>query len=81
MLSGCHLDVSRAELAAQEAALEAAEQEQQDVQARVQAAGHRFAKVLARLEDDEAALARDRSEQVCLILLWLGFLFIRVHVF
>ena len=60
--------MSRAELADQEAALEAAEQEQQDVQARVQAAGQRFAKALARLEDDEAALARDRSEQVCFLL-------------
>ena len=56
--------VCRAELAEQEAALEAAQQEQQDVEVRIQAAGQRFAKTLARLEDDQAALAQDQAEQV-----------------
>ena len=50
------------------------------MQARVQAAGQRFAKAQARLEEDEAALARDRSEQVSISSVFPIFYFFRPFV-
>ena len=54
----------RAALTEQEAALAAAQQEQAENDAKLAGATARFAKALARLDDDRAAVAADIAEQV-----------------